>query len=80
MESWKKHIFSAEIRKQTPYSQPSKWKRICKVNFPLKLQNILGLVPYRTFGSKSEMNRNPYISIENLVQEIGPSLYTAAQN
>ncbi len=29
-ESWKKHIFSAESRKQTPYSQPSNMQSIIK--------------------------------------------------
>ncbi len=42
-------------------------------------EHLKGLVLYRTFNSKSEMSKNPYISIENLGQEIGLSLYTAAQ-
>ena len=33
---------------------------------------------YRTFNNKSEMSRTPIISIENLGQEIGPSLHSAA--
>ena len=55
-------------------------KLICKVDFFLILQNILGPVPYGTLNNKSGMRRTLHISIENLGQKIGSSLYTAAQN